>query len=132
MLFFPYGVDLNFPRFPILTIVVSIICIIVYVMQGNSFHKSVESAQMFCEKNHERLFMSSVEKITGDKSSENCAQVLLAMHFNTDKDKIIAEMSKDIKPFSMLTKEQTKNRVKTALTDKYASYAQYAPVGLTS
>lgn len=64
MLFFPFRVDLNFNRIPLLTILVCVVCIYVYIQQGESSQKIEAATANFCEQTHERTFWIVIKKVS--------------------------------------------------------------------
>ena len=71
MFFFPFRVDLNFNRFPLLTILVCLVCIYVFIQQGVSSENIVAATKSFCEKKHDRIFWIVIKKVSMVNNSES-------------------------------------------------------------
>ena len=71
MLFFPFRVDLNFNRIPLLTILVCVVCLYIFIQQGNSFEDIQTATSDFCEQEHERMFWIIIKKVSLVKDSES-------------------------------------------------------------
>ena len=103
MLFFPFRVDLNFNRFPLLTILISLVCIYAFIQQGVSTENIESSTGKFCELTHDRTFWIVIRKVSmaGNKvtSSEkkkinelfkpDCKDVFFNIHTNKYPDLVI-------------------------------------------
>lgn len=64
MLFFPFRVDLNFNRLPLLTILICLIAIYTFIQQGVS-SKNIETATAkFCELQLDRTFWFVIRKVS--------------------------------------------------------------------
>lgn len=64
MLFFPFRVDLNFNRIPLLTILVCVVSIYVYIQQGESAQNIKAATADFCERTHDRTFWIVIKKVS--------------------------------------------------------------------
>jgi len=73
MFFFPFRVDLNFNRIPLLTILVCLISIYIFIQQGVSTKNIVIATKNFCEKKHDRIFWIVIKKVSmvNNKSTKN-------------------------------------------------------------
>ncbi len=64
MLFFPFRVDLNFNRIPLLTILICLIAVYIFIQQGAS-SKNIELAtEKFCKLKHDRTFWFVIKKVS--------------------------------------------------------------------
>ena len=132
MLFFPYRVDLDLPRFPILTIIITILCIVIFVAQQKSYEEDAIFATEFCEQKHEKIFFYSIRNIVGSKEPQICAELLLGIHFSQDPHETIDKLATEAKPFNSLNKEQSKRRIKETLDKKYSEFESKLPPSLTA
>ncbi len=100
MLFFPFRVDLNFYRIPLLTILICVVVIYVYVQQGES-SKNIEASTVgFCELTHDRTFWIVIRKVSllniRDATKEinelyenECREVFYNIHTSKYPDSVI-------------------------------------------
>jgi len=104
MLFFPFRVDLNFNRIPLLTILFCLIAIYVFIQQGVSAENIDLSAKKFCELKHDRTFWFVIRKvsmvdhsnISNDKKinelfENDCKDVFYNIHTSKYPDQVIDE-----------------------------------------
>lgn len=64
MLFFPFRVDLNFNRIPLLTILICVVCLYTYIQQGVSRENIKISSADFCKQAHDRTFWIVIKKVS--------------------------------------------------------------------
>jgi len=84
MLFFPFRVDLNFNRIPLLTIFISILALYIFIEQGVSLKNIERATSKFCELKHDRTFWFVIRKVS----------MIDHQHTARDNDKKINEMYK--------------------------------------
>ena len=88
MLFFPFRVDLNFNRIPLLTILVCVVCIYTLIQQGVSSGNIVAATKSFCEQKHDRLFWIVIKKVSmfNDHQSESNDKKINELYENDCKE----------------------------------------------
>jgi len=132
MLFFPYKVDINLRRLPLLTILICIICLVVYYFQYKNNVVVERAALKFCEANKEKLFGVVVDKIIPPKTVRNCAKLIYSIHISEKPEQKIASLADDYHVFDSLNFSQGKALVINILTDEYTKFRKTAPRSLTS
>ena len=75
MLFFPFRVDLNFNRIPLLTILICVVCFYVYIQQGESRKSIKASTAEFCKQAHDRTFWIVIKKVSLLDSSDSTKKI---------------------------------------------------------
>ena len=104
MLFFPFRVDLNFNRIPLLTILFCLLAIYIFIQQGVSADNIEASSKRFCELKHDRTFWFVIKKVSmvdhsktanDEKINElykkDCEDVFYNIHTSKYPDLIIDE-----------------------------------------
>ncbi len=105
MLFFPFRVDLNFNRIPLLTILICLVAVYIFIQQGVSAKNIEVSAKKFCELKHDRTFWFVIKKVamvehtkTEKKNKKinelfenDCKEVFYNIHTSKYPDLIIDE-----------------------------------------
>lgn len=132
MLFFPYKVDINLRRLPLLTILICIICMVVYYFQYKNNFLVERAAVKFCEVNKEKLFGVVVEKITPPKTVRNCAKLIYSIHVSDKPQQKIASLADEYHVFDSLNFAQGKALVENILSEEYGKFQKTAPRSLTS
>jgi membrane associated rhomboid family serine protease len=132
MLFFPYKVDINLKRLPLLTILVCIACMAIYYFQYKNNVIVERAAIKFCEANKEKLFSVVVEKITSARTVRNCAKVIYSIHVSDDPELRIQSLAEDYHVFDTLNFAQGRTMVSNILNEEYDKFRKTAPASLTS
>lgn len=132
MLFFPYKVDINLNRWPLLTVLVCVACLAVYYFQYKNNLVIERSAITFCETNKEKLFGTVVEKITSERSARKCAELIYSIHVSDRPDQKIRTLAEDHHVFDALNFSQGQSLVISILEEEYGKFQKSAPASLTA
>lgn len=132
MFFFPYKADILLNRIPLLTILISILCLFIFGSQVSSDKKLLVNAETYCSKINNTNFYLSIEKITGGRSIESCAGVLAGIHSAQGNIELINRLAEAAEGFTRKGKEEGVNYIVSSLSDEYLKYSKSAPFSLTS
>lgn len=122
MLFFPFRVDLNFNRFPLLTILVCVVCLFVYIKQEASFDEMQQAAKDYCQKDHERMFWLVLEKVYGERDVEACANIFYHIHSYKKPQQRIDELVEQADKFDSRTEVSSRIIIRGMLEEKYREF----------
>ena len=126
MLFFPFRVDLNFNRIPLLTILACLVCIFIYIKQGASFDEMQKAANEYCQKDHDRNFWVVLNKVYGDGTKngkvEACSHILYLIHSDKRPEQIIDELVEQADTFSSQTESLSRIMIRGTLEEKYREF----------
>ena len=122
MLFFPFRVDLNFNRIPLLTILVCLVCIFVFIKQESSFDKMQNAANKYCQQKHERMFWLVIEKVYGERDIEACSHVFYHIHSNKNPKQRIDELVEQADKFNSRTEVSSRIIIRGMLEEKYRDF----------
>jgi hypothetical protein len=67
--FFPYRAKIELHRVPVLTILVSLLCIGIFAAQSSNRGALNQAAVEYCEHEHGRGFLQALRRITGSDDS---------------------------------------------------------------
>ena len=132
MLFFPYKVDLNLNRFPIITLFVCLICITVYYFQVRSEIAIKDVALTFCTNSSQGSFGLILQKVVGSNSIEACTNLINVIHSTGRPDKMILKLAEQAELVHSLGKSDSIEFLIESLGDLYANFKQIAPPSLTA
>lgn len=126
MLFFPFRVDLNFNRIPLLTILVCVVCLFIFIKQEASFDEMQRAAKEFCQKDHDRNFWLVLQKVYGagnkrDKT-ESCGHIIFLIHSDKKSEQVINELVEQADTFSSQTEFLSRIMIRGALEEKYHEF----------
>ena len=122
MFFFPFRVDLNFNRIPLLTILVCIICVFVLIKQEASFDEIQKASKEYCQKDHERMFWLVIEKVYGDRDTDACSGVFYLIHSDKNPNKKIHEFVEQADTFDSRSEVSSKMIIYGMLEEKYHEF----------
>lgn len=122
MLFFPFRVDLNFNRIPLLTILVCVVCLFTFINQEASFDEMQKAANEYCQKDHERMFWLVIEKVYGERDSEACSRIFYHIHSNKYPEKRINELVEQADKFSSRSEVSSRVIIHGMLEEKYREF----------
>ena len=122
MLFFPFRVDLNFNRIPLLTILICLVCIFIYIQQDASFDEMQSSATKYCQKKHERMFWLVIEKVYGERDTEACSRVFYHIHSYKHPEERIDELVEQADKFNSRSEVSSRVIIRGMLEEKYRDF----------
>ena len=122
MLFFPFRVDLNFNRIPLLTILICLVCIFIYIQQEASSDEMQSSANKYCQKTHERMFWLVIEKVYGERDTEACSSVFYHIHSYKNPKERIEELVEQADKFNSRTEVSSRVIIRGMLEEKYRDF----------
>ena len=123
MLFFPFRVDLNFNRIPLLTILICVMCLFVFLRQEASFDNMQKAAKEYCQKDHERMFWLVIEKVYGERDVEACSNVFYHIHSSKYPDKRIDELVEQADKFTSRNEVSSRIIIRGMLEEKYREFS---------
>lgn len=123
MLFFPFRVDLNFNRIPLLTILICVICLFVYIRQEASFENMQKASKEFCQKDHERMFWLVIEKVYGVRDVDACSSVFYHIHSSKYPAKRIDELVEQADTFASRNEVSSRIIIRGMLEEKYREFS---------
>lgn len=131
MLFFPYKVDINLNRIPIITLLVCIACISIYYYQYKNELIINTAALSYCNKIDDKLFDVVVEKITGGNNARHCADILLSIHLSHKPKTKIEKLASNYHVFDSLNFAQGQSLVVDLLSKHHSKFVGNAPASFT-
>ena len=136
MLFFPFRVDLNFNRIPLLTILVCVVCLFIYIQQEASFEDMQKASKEYCQQEHERTFWLVVKKVFGERDisekkkdrkiseiyREACSNIFYYIHSTKYPEKRIDEFVEQADTFASSTEVSSRIFIRGMLEEKYREF----------
>jgi membrane associated rhomboid family serine protease len=80
----PYRADIRLFRFPYVTVLVSVLCIGVYIAQERSERKGIEHLRAFCTQPLDTGFRQALQGLTGRTDAYGCAQLIRKLELERD------------------------------------------------
>jgi hypothetical protein len=130
--FFPYRAKIELHRVPVLTILVSLLCIGIFAAQSSNRHALNEAAAKYCEHEHGRGFLQALRRIAGSDDSRTCTLLMLRLSNSKDEK---AELGRIVQRFGnpeRLGDKRLATYYEQELLDGYRSFRAGAPANLTT
>ena len=99
-MFIPIKSDFPLPRFPSLTLLVSVICIVVFAFQLSAWEKYSKDHMRYCAGlDRSRLTEMVFTQATALRNVDSCGEIMYSIANADDKDAAIADLVNGLKPF---------------------------------
>jgi dethiobiotin synthetase len=83
VIFFPFKADIRLPGIPVMTIVVSLLCLLVYWQQARLDSALYDYANSYCESQTSRKDALVLKKLAGSDSSYDASSVCLKTYLQS-------------------------------------------------
>lgn len=131
-MFFPYRAQIALYRLPLITIVVSLLCVAIYTAQFLNQRALIKSTVTFCERQHDREFQQMLGRVTGAANVKNCVQLMLGLYHAKDEQATLARFTQRVGGVTGVTNADSQSYYSDILRDAYRSYRRGAPTNLTA
>jgi membrane associated rhomboid family serine protease len=99
--FIPIKSDFPLPRFPSLTVLVSVICIVVFAFQLSAWEKYSKDHMRYCAGlDRSRLAEMVFNQVAALRDTGSCGEIMYSIANAEDKDVAIADLVNGLKPFA--------------------------------
>jgi membrane associated rhomboid family serine protease len=92
-MFLPYRADLEFTRIPVITLLVCLVCIVVFFEQQQSSRDITQTADRFCGQDHPRRFWLTMTKLAGEQADTACPKIMSAIHASGHPHEVINRLA---------------------------------------
>ena len=135
MLFFPYKADIEQWRFPVVTLLICAICIIVYAHQYEKQSSIDYEVISYCnnamQNNEFRLSLDHISNATGLHSNDVCKYMLHMSHTSEQPEQVIYEWAYISKNKIKYSEQVTREHIKNLFLDAYTEFSFNASYPLT-
>jgi membrane associated rhomboid family serine protease len=130
--FFPYRAKIELHRVPVLTILVSLLCIGIFAAQSSNGRALHEAASEYCEHEHGRGFLQALRRIAGSDDSRTCTMLMLTLANSRDEKAELARIIQRFGSAERLGDQRLATYYEQSLLDAYRSFRAGAPANLTA
>jgi membrane associated rhomboid family serine protease len=130
--FFPYRAKIQLHRLPVLTILVSLLCIGVFVAQSRNERAVQEAASQYCEREQDRAFLQAMRRIAGSDDPGNCTVLMLTLANSKDEKAELARVVERLGTAARVGDPRLVAYYEQSLLEAYQSYHSTAPSNLTA
>jgi len=126
-MFLPIKAEFKLPHFPVLTVLVCVICAGVFLKQRSDWADFDLAIARYCQKPHshiEEMVLTRVDTITG---ATICGEVMFGLDHAEDPDAAIAGIVESLKPLSGFNTDDSREYVTQMLKSELAQYRSIVP-----
>jgi membrane associated rhomboid family serine protease len=128
-MFLPVKPDFHLPRFPILTLLVCLICTGVFLKQQSDWHKFGMAMERFCGASRSHLETIIFDRIAASQGTDNCAEIMYTIANDPKRDsaEVIRDMAGEMRPLSGFNSADSSVYVAQMLEDEVRRYNRLVP-----
>ena len=126
-MFLPIKADFELPRFPILTVLVCLICAGVFVKQLSDWGNFETAIDRYCELDRSHLEKMVFSRISELEDYGHCAQMMYTIASADDGDFVIDEIVLESRPLVGLSREDSREYIRQMLNDELRKYEALVP-----
>ncbi len=128
-MFLPVKADFQLPRFPILTVLICLVCVGVFLKQQSDWHDFGMAMQRFCNASRSHLEHIVYERIGAAQSTDTCADIMFAIANDPSREEaeVIAEMTTSMRPLTGFSAEDSALYVTQMLEEEVRRYKTLVP-----
>ena len=132
MFFFPYRLDANTHRWPILTLLLCILCAAIYWQQYSVDRAYVLALNKFCLEDLSQRELAWLNRVPAERRGNKCGFLLESIRETGNADAEIERLAALTRPIRLFTSEQeNRKHVVTQLTEIYRKFERDVPEPLT-
>jgi membrane associated rhomboid family serine protease len=126
-MFLPVRADFPLSRFPILSVLVCLICLGVYLNQESNRAEFGHQIERYCDGERSRINRMVMERVIAFKGATMCGQVMYNIDNAADADAEIDEIVTSLQPLTGFKNEDSQEYVRQLLNDELRLYQTYVP-----
>jgi len=131
-MFFPYRARISLHRFPLLTVLVCLLCIGIYAAQFNNQRALVQAAGDFCDRDQERGFLQALTRVAGSAYARVCAALMLSLYGAKDAKAELARFAERFGTPPRIAEGRLASYYEQVLLDSFRTFRRSAPAHLTA
>lgn len=128
-MFLPIRADFNLPRFPILTVLVCLVCIGVFMKQQSDWHDFGSAMEKYCNASRSHIDEIIFDRIAEVSGTDKCTGIMYTIANDPDRSEteVIADMASSIRPLSGFNADESRTYVIRKLEDEVRRYKRVVP-----
>jgi membrane associated rhomboid family serine protease len=128
-MFLPVKADFHLPRFPFLTVLVCVICTLVFLKQESEWREFGMAMERFCGASRSHIETIVFERIAAAQGTDNCASIMYGIVNDPARDAadIIKDLASEIRPLAGFNAAESADFVAQMLEDEVRRYNTLVP-----
>ena len=128
-MFLPVKADFALPRFPVLTVLICLICIGVFIKQQSDWKEFGMAIDRFCNSSRSHIEQIVFERIAASQNMDTCGDIMytIANDPTREESEVIAEMASKIQPLTGFNSEDSREYVQQMLEEQTRRFNTLVP-----
>lgn len=128
-MFLPVKADFTLPRFPVLTVLVCLICFGVFIKQQSDWKEFGMAIDRFCNSSRSHIEQIIFERIATSQDMDTCGDIMytIANDPAREESEVIAEMASKIRPLTGFNSEDSQEYVRQMLEEETRRFNTLVP-----
>ena len=126
-MFIPVKADFKLQHWPVLTVLVCLICLIIFLKQSSGWRDVDLGVQRYCMKPQSRITEMVMTRVNALRDAAYCGEVMFSLSLAEDPAKEIAEIASALKPLSGFNAADSREYVEQMLTDELRYFDSIVP-----
>lgn len=128
-MFLPVKADFPLPRFPLLTVLICLVCLGVHVKQQMDWQEYGNAVARFCAADRSNLERMIFDRAADVMRNRGCADVMfqIANDPELEPDEVIAEIAREVRPLTGLSVSASREYVQQKLKEETRRYLMRVP-----
>jgi membrane associated rhomboid family serine protease len=128
-MFLPVKADFALPRFPVLTVLVCLICLGVFIKQQSDWREFGMAIDRFCNSSRSHIEQIVFERIAASQNMDTCGDIMytIANDPTREESEVIAEMASKIRPLTGFNSEDSREYVRLMLEEETRRFNTLVP-----
>lgn len=127
-MFLPVKADFPLPRFPVLTVLVCLICAGVFFKQISDWNRFNSALERYCELDRSRIEQIVFTEIADLKRYGHCAEMMYTIASANDGNAIMEEIVIQLRPLVGFNRDDSREYVRQMLHDELRRYHAAVPL----
>ena len=128
-MFIPVKADFALPRFPVLTVLVCLICFGVFIKQQSDWKEFGMAIDRFCNSSRSHIEQIVFERIASSQNMDTCGDIMytIANDPAREESEVIAEMASEMRPLTGFNSEDSREYVRQMLEEETRRFNALVP-----
>ena len=121
-MFLPVKADFDLPRFPVLTVVVCVICLGVFMVQLSDWKSFEQAIDNYCSQDRSRLKEMVFGRIEEMQQYGHCAELMYRLDTADDQEAMITDIVTNVRPLVGFNRDDSKSYMRQMLEEELQLY----------
>jgi len=128
-MFLPVKADFALPRFPVLTVLICVVCLGVFLKQQSDWHKFGMAMERFCNASRSHIEQIVFDRISQAQGTDSCADIMYTIANDPARaeSEVIADMVSTMRPLTGFNAMDSRQYVTQMLEDEVRRYKTLVP-----